>query len=86
MSIIALCWLKALLEEVVKAKTKVFMDVDFWFYIILPYNEFMELLFVRNWSEGSSDSDIVGADEGEETKALKNVSRLEHRLQLKTRG
>ena len=46
----------------------------------------MELLFVRNWSEGSTDSDIVGADEGEETKALKNVSRLEHRLQLKTRG
>ena len=63
-----------------KSETKVFMDVDFWFYGV------MEILFIRNWSEGSTHGDIVGADEGEETKALENVSRLEHRLQLKTRG
>ena len=31
-------------------------------------------------------SDIVGADEGEEAEALQDVSRLEHRLQLKTRS
>ena len=31
-------------------------------------------------------SDIVGANEGEETEALLDVSRLEHRLQLKIRS
>ena len=37
---IALFCLKATLDEVVKALTKVFMDVHLWFYIILQYNEF----------------------------------------------
>jgi len=40
-----------------------------------------QLSFIRNQTKGSTDSDIVGADEGEETKALQNVSRLGHRLQ-----
>ena len=34
--------------------------------------------------KGSTHSDIVGADESEETKALYDVSRLEHWLQLES--
>ena len=37
-------------------------------------------------TKGFTHSDIVGADEGQEAEGLQDVSRLEHRLQLKSRS